>query len=452
VIDIPLLGGWFPLALTVVCAALVVLVVARRDRRWLTRGLPVCVLLGALAGWGVSWLVADQGMAAEAPPRMLLVWVAVAAGGIVAVPLTWRGARWWRRATALVLVPAAVLAAAVSVNSWTGYFRSVDDVWQVASGEDTPGTVGVDGLAAMRGTVQPRGIVVSVDVPSTRSGFTHRTEYVYLPPAWFVGATPPALPVVEMIGGAFATPQDWIRTGDADRTADAFAAAHGGTAPVLVLADAGGGFDSDTECVDGRRGNSATHLEDELPEYVAHTVGTSADPAHWAVVGWSMGGTCAVQMTARRPDRFHTFVSISGDTGPNIGSPDNTLAELYGGDRARMAAFDPATQLAAHAPFSGVQGVFEEGADGHSAADYLAGPTGLPVGIEKVGTADVLAPRAAAAGIPSLVIRRDLQHTWQFAYEAFREILPWVAGRVGTPGAAELPLATAVGGRPVAGA
>lgn len=71
-----------------------------------------------------------------------------------------------------------------------------------------------------------------------------------------------------MIGGEFNTPADWVRAGNAVATADAFAAAHHGYAPVLVFADAGGAFNNDTECVDGSRGNSADHLTEDVRPYV----------------------------------------------------------------------------------------------------------------------------------------------------------------------------------------
>lgn len=448
-LDIPLLTGWFPVAVPVAAGLLCAGVVLRPGRRWWTRWLPLCVLVGAACAYGMHRMVLDDGMAGEGPPRSLMVWVGVAVAGAVALPLTWRGSGPVRRALAVSLVPVAVLAAALSANAWTGYFRSTAEVAEVASGNPVPGSVTPDRLAGMRDTVPDRGVVVAVDIPVGPSGFTHRTEYVYLPPVWFAGPVPPRLPVVEMIGGAYASPRDWIRTGDADLVADAWAEQHGGSAPVLVFADAGGAFATDTECVDGPHGASATHLEQEVPDYVLRTFGVTDDPAGWAVLGWSMGGTCAVSMTARHPGRYHTFVSISGDTGANTGNPERTLADLYGGDRARMAAFDPATQFAAHAPFTGVQGVFEEGLPGAPPLDYLAGPMTLPPGVQARGSADVLAPRAAAAGVDSLVIRRDLPHTWAFAELALREVFPWLAGRIGTPGAPRLPLTAAAAGRPV---
>ncbi len=59
-----------------------------------------------------------------------------------------------------------------------------------------------------------------------------------------------------MIGGQFNTPADWAQAGNAVKTLDDFAAAHGGNAHRGIR-----GFRrrvlSDTECVNGRRGNAA---------------------------------------------------------------------------------------------------------------------------------------------------------------------------------------------------
>ena len=97
------------------------------------------------------------------------------------------------------------------------------------------------------------------------------------------------------------TPADWIRAGDAIRSVDDFASAHGGNAPVLVFVDATGAFNNDTECVNGPRGNAADHLIKDVVPYMISNFGVSADPANWGIAGCSMGGTCAVDLTVDAP-------------------------------------------------------------------------------------------------------------------------------------------------------
>ncbi|MBL3747930.1 hypothetical protein IQ261_27120, partial [Mycobacteroides abscessus subsp. massiliense] len=183
------------------------------------------------------------------------------------------------------------------------------------------------------------------DIPADASGFKHRGEYVYLPPAWFAGETPPRLPVVMMIAGEFNTPADWVRTGNATKMIDDYAASHAGQAPIFVFVDVAGSFNNDTECVNGPRGNAADHLTEDVRPYVVSEFDSSPDPANWAVVGWSMGGTCAVDLMVMHPDLFSTFVDIAGDHGPTAGTKQQTIDRLYGGDAAQWDAFDPRTVM-----------------------------------------------------------------------------------------------------------
>jgi len=79
-----------------------------------------------------------------------------------------------------------------------------------------------------------KGVVVDVDPPATVSGFKHRPGLAYLPPAYFrAGAD---LPLLMLLTGTPGTPINWLRAGGAEATADAYAAAHNGVAPILVFA------------------------------------------------------------------------------------------------------------------------------------------------------------------------------------------------------------------------
>ena len=86
-----------------------------------------------------------------------------------------------------------------------------------------------------------------------------------------------------MIGGEFNTPADWLRTGNAIKTVDDFAAAHGGNAPVLVFVDAGGTFNNDTECVNGTRGNAADHLTKDVVPFMDSEVRRECAPRRTGV-------------------------------------------------------------------------------------------------------------------------------------------------------------------------
>jgi len=227
-----------------------------------------------------------------------------------------------------------------------------------------------------------------------------------------------------MIGGEFNTPADWVRTGNAVSVADEFAAAHGGNAPVLVFVDAGGAFNNDTECVNGSRGNAADHLTKDVVPYMVSHFGVSAHHENWGVVGWSMGGTCAVDLAVMHPDMFSTFEDIAGDIAPNTGTKDQTIARLFGGNAAGYAAFDPTTVMSGHGMYSGVTGWFD-----------INSQAATP----QRSAANSLCALGSANGITCAVVVQPGKHDWPFASHAFDAALPWMAGQLGTPAVPKVP-------------
>ncbi|MBO0882408.1 MAG: esterase family protein, partial [Mycobacterium sp.] len=302
-----------------------------------------------------------------------------------------------------------------------------------------------------KGARPQRGSVIPVTIPDRGSHFKHRGELVYLPPAWFASDPPPQLPTVMMIGGEFNTPADWLRAGNAVKTIDELAATHGGNAPVFVFVDSGGAFNNDTECVNGTRGNAADHLtKDVVPEMISR-FGVSHKPAHWGIVGWSMGGTCAVDLTVMHPELFSTFVDIAGDLGPGTGTKAQTIARLFGGNDNAWAAFDPTTVITRHGRYTGVSGWFDVSSGGTptghrsiSVADTGSvrlenqAVPGTP-GAQTVA-AESLCKLGRAEGIDCVVVAQPGRHDWPFASAAFAASLPWLAGQIGTPGTARIAL------------
>jgi S-formylglutathione hydrolase FrmB len=358
-------------------------------------------------------VVADDVLEQQEPlPAEVWFWV----GSLVFALLValWR-APVWRRLVAVGAVVLAAASAASTVNEFVGYYPTVDAAFGELTGQPVPAQVG----AAQLSSVDPRtssGRVVPVNIPDTYSHFTHREEFVYLPPAWFRSGRKEQFPVIEMIGAEFSTPQNWIRTGDAVVTADDYARHHHGHAPILVFTDASGGFTVDTECVDGPHGNSEDHLVKDVPAYLAAHFGVA--PTGWGVAGWSMGGTCALDLTVEHPDVFTHFLDISGDLGPNIGDQATTVAALYGGDRAAWAAHDPLTVLGHHHHYTGVSGVFADGTREH----------------RTTRAAYRLAAACHQDGITTVVLVRPGGHTWQFGAREFAEAFPTLTASVeGTP-------------------
>jgi S-formylglutathione hydrolase FrmB len=346
------------------------------------------------------------------------------------------------------------------LNLWVGYFPTVQSAWsQLTSGPlpDQTDQATVTAMAA-KGTRPSHGTVVPVAIPSDGSHFKHRGELVYLPPEWFATTPPPPLPTVMMIGGQFNTPADWTRAGNAIKTIDDFAATHDGKAPVLVFVDSGGAFNNDTECVNGVRGNAADHLTKDVVPFMVSAFGVSSHRSNWGVAGWSMGGTCAVDLTVMHPDLFSAFVDVAGDFFPNAGTRTQTIARLFGGNADAWAAFDPTTVINRHGPYRDVAGWFAISSDASpaprrdlqlsdSGAIRLAAREAAANPGNQTAAAYSLCALGRSRGIDCAVVPQPGKHDWPFADRVFAASLPWLAGELGTPGIrrTSLPSASAPG-------
>ncbi len=428
---ISLTHGWLPYTIQALAVAVLVFAVGWRNRRWRTVWLPAAVASGVAVTAAARWVVASQGWSDEPAPTQLLVWTAVTSAAAVLLIVGWRATRWWRRGLAVVSVPLCVLSTGLALNAWVGYFPNLDTAWEQVNSAPVPNQTRPETVAAMQKARQipHKGSVVQVETGSAASGFKHRDEYVYLPPAWFASNPAPRLPLLMMIGGEFNTPADWLRAGNAIKTVDDFAAAHQGNAPVLVFVDPGGAFNNDTECVNGPRGNSADHLIKDVLPFMTATYGVSNDRRNRGIVGWSMGGTCAVDLTVMHPDLFSAFQDIAGDIAPNAGDRPQTIARLFGGSSAKYADWDPMTVMS-RTSYNDIAAWYDI-----NGPELSRGP--LPA---QTVAAHSLCGLGSARGIRCAVVERPGKHDWPYAAQAFTAALPWLAGQVGTPGVAWLPL------------
>jgi S-formylglutathione hydrolase FrmB len=447
-----LMHGWVPGVVEAVSVAMLLVAVGWRSRLWRLLFLPAAAVLGAASAACASWYIGHAGLADDPAPHLLWWWIAGSGAAAAIVILGWGSARWWRRSASLLSVPLCLLSAGLTLNLWVGYFPTVQTAWDQLTAGPLPHQTDAAGVAAMAAAgLQPaHGIVVPVTISEDASHFKHRGEVVYLPPAWFSSSPPPPLPTVMMIGGEFNTPSDWLRAGNAARTIDEMAARHGGNAPVFVFVDSGGAFNNDTECVNGSRGNAADHLTKDVVPYMISRFGVSAEPTRWGIVGWSMGGTCALDLTVMHPELFSSFVDIAGNMGPEAGTKAQTIARLFGGNADAWAAFDPATVIARHGQYTGVSGWFDVSSSnppkrhrGLSVTDasdvYLGGrePIGNPN--DQISAAESLCALGRANGINCAIVAQPGKHDWPFASNAFAAALPWLAGRLETPGMPRIP-------------
>lgn len=435
--------GWLPLTAQIVAAVALVAAVGLRTRRWLTVALPVAAVVGTGLVSVTYWYITSEGLAGNPAPQGLWIWIALSGAAVVVLLAGWPGTAWWRRAVSMLAVPLSVLCAGMALNMWVGYFPTAQAMWNQLTAGPLPDQTDQHTVMAMvkEHKIPAKGSVVPVTIGDAGSGFKHRGELVYLPPAWFATDPAPRLPTVMMIGGEFNTPADWVRAGNAVKTLDDFAAAHHGNAPVVVFVDSGGAFNNDTECVNGSRGNAADHLTRDVVPFMISNYGVSPDATDWGIVGWSMGGTCAVDLAVMHPDMFSAFVDIAGDITPNSGNKEQTIARLFGGSAAKWAAFDPTTVMRGHGPYTDVAGWFDvNGAPpGPVQAGSAANAAAVKVS-DQMAAADSLCGLGSANGITCAVVTQPGNHDWPFASQAFAAALPWLAGQLGTPRVDATPL------------
>jgi S-formylglutathione hydrolase FrmB len=451
--QISLMHGWVPMTVQIVTAIALALALGWRSRRWRLLWLPIAAVVGGITALGAQWYIADGSLPSQPAPGLLYVWIALAGMAAAALILGWRSARWWRRAASVLAVPLCLLCSLLVLNQWVGYMQTVQSAWDQLTSAPLPDQTDKATVTAMaaQGTMPSHGRLVPVMIPSDASHFTHREELAYLPPAWFASSPPPQLPTVLMIGGMINTPADWVRAGNAVDTVDEFAAAHGGSAPVLVFVDPGGDFGNDTECVNGSHGNAADHLTKDVVPYMVSNFGVSPDRSHWGIAGFSMGGTCAVDLTVMHPTLFSSFVDIEGDLTPNTGTKAQTIASLFGGNADAWAAYDPTTVMNRHGRYTGVSGWFAISSGGSPAprrdvtvVDAAAmdragrGAAGDPG--NQTAAAASLCGIGRANSIDCAVVAQPGKHDWPTAGTAFATALPWLAGQLGTPSVARIPL------------
>ncbi|MCD2188452.1 alpha/beta hydrolase [Actinomycetospora soli] len=360
---------------------------------------------------------------ADGDPRDVEVtgWAFHALLGVLLLLVVVGAVRARRRASRALGVLAAVVlllvTVAAGVNTYVDYDRTLGAVFGVEPADEEP-------LARLlrQTTVPAAGEIAPVTIPPRRSGFAARPALVYVPPAWFARPRP-RLPVVVLLHGTPGTPSDWFGPGRAAATADAFAAAHGGTAPILVAPDVNGTEDADTECVDSSLGRVETALTEDLPAFVTSTFRTQPTGRAWAVAGLSEGGSCAAMLALRHPTLFGTFGDYAGLAGPRVGDTNadtaSTVSGLFGGSAQAFRAHEPASLLAARR-FPRLGGWFEVG-DGDG---------------EPYAAQQTLVPLARRVGITvcSVVVPGG-GHTFDVFSEAFADSLPWIATRVGIPSA-----------------
>jgi S-formylglutathione hydrolase FrmB len=324
---------------------------------------------------------------------------------------------WWRWSGAFLSLLVALCFVAASINYHYAYLPNLGSLWGWRAADQAD-------WAAVRQTVKKiskvsrvpgHGAVVEVSIPGTVSHFHGRPAAIYLPPAWFRRPHPP-LPVVELLHGSPGSPRDWTRSAGADVTSDAYAAAHGGVAPILVSPDVNGSFMADSECTNGTAGNVETYLTVDVPRWVDTYLHPSRRARQWAVGGFSEGGTCAMDIALRHPSEFPTFLDFGGEE--HISRHGGAQTLFLGTPLQRLQAvdsYDPVLLLEHFKKPGRLSAWFEVGTSDR----------GVTTDVER------LYGRAVRLGMHAhLKLRLDGHHSFRVWKRSFVDALPWLCRRL----------------------
>lgn len=372
--DWPLTNGAVPwIVLVIGLLSLGWLLVVRR-RSWWTVTVPLIALGTAVAVFVVQYLEDNSWrLIADELPISVLVWIGVGVFGVaLAVARCFCTPRWRTRLAALLAGLLVLLAACSQVNVFydqyprlrtlvTALTRESTDL-RTAGGGRRNATVRTPEGGTLESVWRPpadmpdKGSLSKVKIPGTVSGFDARDAWVYLPPAY---RTDPRalLPVIVLMPGQPGSPQDWLDSGQLAETMDAYAAEHHGLAPVAVSVDTLHSPLNNTICVDSKRGKVHTYLTQDVPAWIRANLQVAAAPGSWAAGGYSLGGTCSLQLAVTAPELFGSFIDISGQREPTLGSHQRTVDELFGGSSAAYDAISP-LKIMQRKSFAGTNGLF----------------------------------------------------------------------------------------------
>lgn len=414
----------FMVALAAIVLVAAVYLLARTPWRRGPVRAAAATVLGGITGFVVCWLVSDVWNTFGLPLTLMTrAWVAVAFAGTFLAVVNLRGTRWWRKIVAGIFVPVVVVTAAAGINVDYGAYRNLGDalgvvpVAALATQHLSPHPAAMDPLLGRHwqppAGMPTHGTVGAVTIPGTVSHFTARPAVVYLPPAALV-ADPPTLPVVMLFSGQPGSPSDVFASGQVAATYDAYAAAHNGLAPIVVVADQLGVPLQNPMCVDSPLGHVATYLTVDVPAWLHAQFRVAEGPRYWSVGGYSEGGTCAVQFGTGHPELFGAFVAVLAEREPTIG-PD-TVAKAFGGSIAAYRAVQPLTMMTTHAPYRDTFAIFGTGASDAVFTRY----------------AQELSTAAQRVGISTqLMVAPSSGHDWNTVRYVFASALPQLADRMG---------------------
>ena len=371
---VSLQGGWLPWTVLALGGAGAIYLLGRPNRWWWLYLVPVAVVVSGVA----AWLIGNAGgekLFAKPLNTSDIIWIAAGLAGIgLAIGYLFH-TPWWRKILAVLAAVAVIAAAGNEINKSYVQVPAVRDLFGVPTTDQVSGLPPVlqppptdSTIPAPAFPVAPagpltitwnpvgpgipadgRGKISPLTIPNTQSGFTARTGWVYLPPAYFA-QNPQPLPVLLLLHGQPGSPDDWLKSDRVQNLMNEFATQHHGITPIVVMPDSLGSELANPLCADTSLGNMDSYLSKDVPTAIRTQLRVDPNPRHWVVAGFSYGGTCALQLATNHPDIYPNFIDISGQSEPTLGTGTagrkQTVDTAFGGDTSKFTAINPADLLA----------------------------------------------------------------------------------------------------------
>jgi enterochelin esterase-like enzyme len=284
--------------------------------------------------------------------------VVVAIGVTTLTALTWDARRFKRTRRAILLILTQVftmVTLGVVVNSFGGFYGNLGDL----IGHDAKGGAVIDaGPGANPGTPQRvpewlaaarkvsgtgRGVWAQMTISGRATGYS-LPAWVYVPDAYFDANRPDqTFPVFMLLAGFPGRVENWDSQGGMVAILDQLIDA--GKIPPMIFISVSQNRDAthDSECVDAVGGFRAdTYITQDATEAIRSTFRVDTDRTSWALMGYSTGGYCAVDLALRHPTQFAAAVSLDGYFAPAI---DNTTGDLFKKNTTLQHSYTPSITI-----------------------------------------------------------------------------------------------------------
>ncbi|KAA8816535.1 esterase [Bifidobacterium callitrichos] len=395
-------------------------------------------ILGLIAAWLVSDVFMVFGVSLGWPVIITIACGIAGLGFLIAAIVVANRRRVPRtvtrrvmRALAAVLVPLALASTGLRVDAIYGEYQTVGSLVGYSP------YASIDSITVHRASMTVEqwrsrarahrlpsmpdataGRIVTADIPNTRSRFHARRAMVYLPPA-ALSPTPPRLPVMELLAGQPGSPGRLVAASGIASMMNAYAAAHDGLAPIVVVPDQNGADSLNSLCADTSQGNAETYLTRDVVDWAKRRLPVAKTPHMWAIGGFSQGGTCTTQLAPRHPDLYGAMLPVDGELKPTNGSVADMTRNYFRGRRADYDAQVPVNALAKLDP---------------GEANGLALFAGAGArDVESVRNMRTIAAAARKAGMSEVteIVVPGTGHDWHAVTAVWRPGVDWFGARTG---------------------